>query len=125
MCDLLHVAIQASKSENESMEVQAELATHQENANQGYSALRSDTEATKNSTDSILFTFDLMQNLPVPTLTHVSMFYSRQLWVYNFGIHNSSTGVATMCLWNEAIASRDADEICFCLKNNWKGFHQK
>ena len=120
-CDLLNVAIQASKSENESMEVQAELAVHQEKASQGYSALRSDTEATKSSNDSTLFTFDLMQNLPVPTLTHGSMFYSRQLWVYNFGIHNSSTGVATMCLWNEAIASRGADEICSCLKHYLEG----
>lgn len=120
-CDLLHVAIQASKSENESMEVQAELAAHQEKASQGYSTLRSDTEATKSSTDSTLFTFDLMQNLPVPTLTHGCMFYSCQLWVYNFGIHNSSTGVATMCLWNEAIASRGADEICSCLKHYLEG----
>ncbi len=103
-CDLLHIEIQAAKSESERMESQAELAAHQEKASQGYRALRSDTEVTKSSADHTLLTFDLMQNLPVPTLTHGSMFYSRQLWVYNFGIHNSTTGSATVCLWNEAIA---------------------
>ena len=65
--------------------------------------------------DKNILTFDLMQNLPVPTLTHGSMFYSRQLWVYNFGIHNATTGRATMCMWNESVASRGADEICSCL----------
>ena len=62
-----------------------------------------------------MITFDLMQNLPVPTLTHGSMFYLRQLWVYNFGIHNSTTGSASMFIWNESVAGRGADEICSCL----------
>ena len=98
------------------MEFQSELATHQEQASLGYSSLRADTEASKQSSDHTLITFDLMQNLPVPTLTHGSMFYSRQLWVYNFGIHNLTGDVATMCLWNETIAGRGADEICSCLR---------
>ena len=34
-----------------------------------------------------LITFDMMQKLPVPTFTHNSMFYLRQMWVYNLGIH--------------------------------------
>ena len=98
--------------------MQVELAAHQEKASQGYRLLRTDTEATKTTGDHTLLTFDLMQNLPVPTLTHGSMFYSRQLWVYNFGIHNTTTGAASMYMWNEAIASRGADEICSCLKHH-------
>ena len=66
--------------------------------------------------DKNILTFDLMQNLPVPTLTHGSMFYSRQLWVYNFGIHNATTGRATMCMWNESVASRGADADMFLLE---------
>ena len=50
-------------------------------------------------------------------LTLVSMLYSRQLWVYNFSIYNSSTGVAKMYLWKKAVNSRGADEICSCLKH--------
>ena len=62
-----------------------------------------------------MITFDLQQNLPVPTLTHSSMFYLPQLWVYNFGIHDCGTGSATMCIWNETIAGRGANEIISCL----------
>ena len=63
----------------------------------------------------MLITFDLMQNLSVPTLTHNSMFYLRQLWEYNFGIHDCVTDTATMYMWSELVAKRGADEIASCL----------
>ena len=44
------------------------------------------------------------------------IFYSRQLWVYNFGVHNVTTNDVNMYMWNEAIAGRGADEICSCIK---------
>ena len=90
------------------------MARHQEQASQVYRLLCSDTQDAKGSPNHILLTFDLMQTLPVPTLTHGSMFYSRQLWVYNFRIHNT-TGNASMYMWDETIGGRGADEICSCL----------
>lgn len=72
ICDLLNVDIRACTDENERVEKQIELSTHQEIASQGYQLPHSDAEI-----------FDLMQNLPVPTLSHGSMFYSRKLWVYS------------------------------------------
>ena len=78
-CDLLQIKIQASKSDADREEATSELAEHHEKASQGYSSLRADTKASKDVADKTLLTFDLMQNLPVPTLTHGSMFYSRQL----------------------------------------------
>lgn len=100
-CDILNVAIRSSISEDERVEKQEELATHQGNASKGYQLERSDAESTKATRYHSLITFDLMQNLPVPTLTHGSMFYSRQLWVYNFGVHNATSGSANMYMWNE------------------------
>ena len=119
-CDLLHVAILASRSDVEREGNQDELASHQEKASQGYGILCRNTDASKSVRDHTLLTFDLMQNLPVPTLTHGSMFYSRQLWVYNFGVHNTTTGSASMYMWNETIAGRGADEVCSCLKQHLK-----
>ena len=119
-CDLLHLEIQSSKSAGERVQCQDELAQHQEQASQGYRLLRTDTEASKRSPDHVLLTFDLMQNLPVPTLTHGSMFYSRQLWVYNFGIHNTTSGSARMYMWDEAVASRGADEVCSYLMKHFE-----
>ena len=73
-CDLLHVAIQSSSDEQQE-KYQKELADHQEKASRGYSSLKADVDVTKKTAGHFLITFDLMQNLPVPTLTHGSMFY--------------------------------------------------
>lgn len=87
-CDQLKMAADNAQSSDERSTLQAELAAHHEKAAQGYHFLRSDTECSKSGSTSCVITFDLQQNLPVPTLTHGSMFYLRQLWVYNFGIHD-------------------------------------
>ena len=65
--------------------------------------------------DKNILTFDLMQNVPVPTLTHGSMFYSRQLWVYNFGIHNATTVVDQQGFTGVASRSNAKLEIVFLL----------
>ena len=112
ICDLLKVAIDSAQTNDERDKLQMELATHQEKAPQGYQSLRLDSEKSKGDADSLVLTFDLQQNLPVPTLTHGAMFYMRQLWVYNFGIHDcSGSGSAVMCVWNECIAGRGSNEI--------------
>ena len=115
-CDLLNIAIKSSKSDSERGKHQEELVEHHEKAGQGYRGLRVDTDASKKVNTHALITFDLMQNLPVPTLTHGSMFYLRQLWVYNFGIHNTTSSSVSMYMWNESVAGRGADEICSCLQ---------
>ena len=105
----------SSSSEAQQEQLRLDLAEHQLKASHGYQALRKDTEESKLDSGLHVITFDLQQNLPVPTLTHSSMFYLRQLWVYNFGIHDCSTGDAMMCVWNETVGGRGANEIISCL----------
>ena len=114
-CDLLKVSISAAQSENEREHFQADLAEHQEKASQGYLSLHTDSVLAKDDPEALVIAFDLEQNLPVPTLTHTSMFYLRQLWVYNFGIHLCSDESAFMCVWDESIAGRGSSEIASCL----------
>jgi len=116
MCDLLNVTIRGCMHDDDRTKLQEELATHEAQASQGYQILHADADGTRGTRNQAIITFDLMQNLPVPTLTHGSMYYSRQLWVYNFGIHNATTGATDMYTWNEAITSRGADEVCSCIK---------
>jgi len=78
---LKYVAIDNS-DEQDRIKLQTGLATHHDKAAKGYESLQSDS---KDTTNSVVLSFDLQQNLPVPTLTHGSMFYLRHLWVYNFG----------------------------------------
>ena len=55
------------KNTTEVSEIQAELASHHEKAAQGYSSLRSDSHKSKSDPYKAVITFDLQQNLPVPT----------------------------------------------------------
>ena len=111
---MLKVSIDSERSDKKREELQVELAEHQEKAAQGYQSLRSDIATSKGDENSLVITFDLQQNLPMPTLTHGSMFYLRQLWVYNFAI-NVCGGDSYMCVWNECVAGRGSNEIISCL----------
>ena len=67
VCNLLHISIQAAKSEPERVHYQEQIACHQELASQGYRSLRSDADSSKRSDKHLVNTFDLMQNLSTPT----------------------------------------------------------
>ena len=112
-CDLFNVAIRASTVEEEREEKKKNLLFIKKKQVKAINCYVLMLSLLKHA----LVTFDLMQNLPVPTLTHGSMFYSRQLWVYNFGVHNATSGAANMYMWNEATAGRGADEVCSCIKS--------
>ena len=95
-----------------------------------YKMLRDESKATKESWNgetrafdrerctidaTDMYTFDFQQNLPLPTLTHSDVFYCRQLWVYNFGIHDCVSDKGVMHLWDETTAKRGSSEVASCL----------
>ena len=51
----------------------------------------------------------------VSNLHHSEVFYMRQLWVYNFGIHDCVSDVGHMCMFGEHTAKRDANAVASCL----------
>ncbi|CAK1593125.1 unnamed protein product [Parnassius mnemosyne] len=60
-------------------------------------------------------TFDLEKTLPLPRIPTNIVFYKRQLWVYNLGIHTGSNDEAHCNVWVEGEAGRDAQEVGSCL----------
>nr|CAH7755794.1 unnamed protein product [Callosobruchus chinensis] len=63
-----------------------------------------------------------MSTLPTPHLSTGVCYYKRQLWTYCLGIHNLSTKVAHMYVWNESQGSRGPQEIGTCLLHYTKNF---
>lgn len=58
---------------------------------------------------------DLQKDFQLPFLTHSTMYYSRQLGCYNFGIHVHDTSDGAMCMWHEGEASRGGNEMASAL----------
>lgn len=59
--------------------------------------------------------FDYMQNLPCPNLTVGDVFYSRQLWVYVFGIHSACDNSATMYVYDEVNGEKGSNNVASML----------
>lgn len=113
--------INASEDAALKEEANEELRLHQIQAEQGYQAKARDAEkaqqswkgkrrivhdeVTYKSVDATdMITFDLQQNLPTPNLKHNDMFNLRQLWTYNFSVHDCVSGQGYMFMWHEAMA---------------------
>ena len=60
-------------------------------------------------------TFDLEKTLPLPRIPTNIVFYKRQLWVYNCGIHNGKQDQGFCYVWAEGVAGRGAQEVGSCL----------
>ena len=62
-----------------------------------------------------MITIDLQQSLPTPKLATNVVFYKRQMWTYNLGVHDYSNGRGFMFMWPESVASRGSHEVCSCV----------
>ena len=109
------------------MGARQQLADHQEMADKGYQTMRGDRKAARSrplglaafsSVDAVvMISFDFQQNLPTPNLQHNDVFHARQLWTYNFGIHDCVADKGYMYMWDETIAKRGSAEVASCLKH--------
>ena len=101
-CDRLNLAL---KSDPGDTVAHQHLTDHQDKVDKGYQNMRGDKNVAVDSWSSYtcslctaaycskdavdMVSFDFMQNLPTPNLTHNDVLkYKRQLWIYVFGIHD-------------------------------------
>ena len=59
--------------------------------------------------------FDFKQNMPYPHIATGDVFYSRQLWLFVFGIYSAKTGKSRIYTWPETNARRCVNEVVSCL----------
>ena len=138
-CDEMKLKIDATSDERGKAALKKELNEHHRDAERGYKSLKADKLAAKEtwkgktrdrqedirpcSKDAVdVFTFDFQQNLPTPNLSHGKMFYARQLWTYNFGIHDCISEQGYMFMWPETTAKRGSSEVASCLVTYLKKF---
>ena len=114
-CDSMKTKLESEKDPDTIRCLQGQWDLHKLKAERAYHQLREDTAQCQGSPDMDVITFDLQQFLPTPLLTVNVVYYKRQLWTYNLGVHCCGTGVGTMHVWDESQASRGSQEIGSCV----------
>lgn len=125
-CDKLAVIIDSEMDEDTKQQAKHDKSVHLCRAEAAQCCMKSDFTLAKTDQDVWTLAFDLQQALPTPHIQTSVVFYSRQLWTYNLGVHDINGG--SMHIWPEDIASRGSQDIASCLmayfcnnKENIKG----
>ena len=130
-CDLLQTKLSIETDIQEKMKVQDELKKHINLADQAYDEMKHDKliadatwkeqnrlfsqdKCSKDTTD--MYSFDFQQNFMAPNFTHGEMYYSRQLNIFNFGVHDHVSNDTVMCIYPETIAKKGGSEVASCLR---------
>lgn len=116
-CDRYKQLIQVETDEETKRKLE-EHNTHLDNAEKARENLRKDTLRAKNMDDFYLITVDLQKALLFPTLTVSEAYYRRNMYCYNFGVHDCAKDLAYMYVWDEVEGSRGSQEIATCLRKH-------
>lgn len=103
--------------ENEGSEsLKQKLEAHQKQAESARNHMKLDMKKAAETPSLSVLTFDLERTLPLPRIPTNIVFYKRQLWLYNCGIHCGSSNKRFYFVWLEGQAGRDAQEVGSCLR---------
>lgn len=103
-------------SEEEKESLLSEKERHLGTAESLRNEMKEDLERAKTDDKYETLTFDMEKTLPLPRIPTNIVFYKRQLWLYNCGIHAGSNDIGYCFVWVEGEAGRGAQEVGSCLK---------
>ncbi|XP_050508545.1 uncharacterized protein LOC126885834 [Diabrotica virgifera virgifera] len=110
-----HDANVSSTSEQEKKQFERLRDTDQDEAKAARNLMNSDLQKAKNEENLEVLTFDLEKTLPLPRIPTNIVFYKRQLWLYNCGIHSGKTGRGYCYVWAEGTAGKGPQEVASVL----------
>lgn len=115
ICDSLKMQIDNEKIDEKKQELTEKHRKHIEEAENAQRLRREDFKIAKEQNEYECLTFDLEKTLPLPRIPTNIVFYKRQLWVYNAGVHSGSENRGYCYVWAEGTAGRGAQEVGSCL----------
>lgn len=120
VCDAFKIKIDNEKNEGRKENFKQEHNKHLQVAEEAQQLRREDFKIAKDEIHHECLSFDLEKTLPLPRIPTGIVFYKRQLWVYNAGIHSGKEGRGYCYVWVEGLAGRGAQEIGSCLMKHVK-----
>lgn len=119
-CDGYQSKLQNALSTEEQDKLKEERNEHFKNWQEARNQMKDDMQKAKQKDEIECLTFDLEKTLPLPRLATGILFYKRQIWLYNLGVHSGSTSKGYFYVWTENEAGRGAQEIGSCLLKHIK-----
>ena len=114
-CDSLKTKFDAERDAAALLTLRSEWDLHLCRAEKAYHSLKKDSALARSDADVEVISFDLEKALATPVLSTNVVYYKRQLWTYNLGIHSATTSVGYMYVWHEGQASRGSHEVGSCI----------
>lgn len=109
-CDRLNILEKSGTQQQQDM-YQKQKESHLKSAEESRMLLKSDRMRAKDDNNLEVLCFDLEKTLPLPRIPTNVVFYKRQLWLYNMGIHTSKNNKGHCYVWLEGDAGRGAQEV--------------
>lgn len=119
-CDTLKAKLQSTNDNEELQRLNEEKNIHLLEAENARKQMEADLKGAHENDDLETLTFDMEKTLPLPRLSTNIIFYKRQLWLYNCGIHSGKNNKGFCYLWIEGQAGRGAQEVGSCLRSHVK-----
>lgn len=114
ICDKLKTAMDNEKNIESKEELKNKHNTHLLLAKEAQNLRRQDFESAKENDELECLTFDMEKTLPLPRIPTNIVFYKRQLWVYNAGVHSGKKDQGYCYVWVEGQAGRGSQEVRSC-----------
>lgn len=114
-CDSFKMKIDNEKNDEKKRELIEQHKQHLDEAENAQKMRRNDFKTAKEINEVECLTFDLEKTLPLPRIPTSIVFYKRQLWVYNAGVHSGKNDRGYCYIWAEDVAGRGAQEVGSCL----------
>lgn len=119
VCDAFAAAVgDKSKTDAEKEKLIEDHNEHIKKWRNAQEKMKADLQAAKGDDTIECLTFDLQKTLPLPRIPTNLVFYKRQLWVYNLGIHSGKEDRGYCNVWVEGMAGRGAQEVGSILKKH-------
>ena len=113
-CDKLEV-LKTTGNNEEQNKYKLEKERHLSEADEARNLLNTNRKQAVEDVDLEVLCFDMEKTLPLPRIPTNVVFYKRQLWLYNLGIHTAKKNKGHCYLWLEGEAGRGAQEVSSCL----------
>lgn len=114
-CDSFAAKIQSTKNGLDKEVLEQEHNKHIDLWREARELMNKDKQEAEQNKEFECISYDLEKTLPLPRIPTSIVFYKRQLWLYNAGVHSFKKKQGYCYVWTENQAGRGAQEIGSCL----------